>query len=391
MLAQADQIKKLIVFSPYYPPHLGGVENYADELNKYLSLQGIDIIVFTPRLPQESPEFETKYENVKIVRFPAFEIIPNYPMPKFWSLKYWTMRKNIFSQNFNFVISHTRFFCTSLQALCFAKRKKIKWLHIEHGSSFVRHHNKLVYFYSRLYDFSLGRIILSKSDRVVAVSQAALSFVVKLAPKARCQLIYRGFDHKIIDAVKSNQTLKEKNKDSFLVIYIGRLISGKGVADLIRAMGILKNRKVKCLIIGDGPEKMSLESLAAELGIEENVIFLGYKEHRETLALLKSADVFVNPSYTEGLPTTVIEAALCKIPIIATNVGGTSEIISDQKNGFLIRPKDPQIMAEKINYLLNHAEIRKQLGEKACKSVKVKFSWDNSIAEFTKIFNELYE
>jgi len=117
---------KIFIFCPYYPPHIGGLESHADEFNKYLSQSGIDITVFTPKLPTDAPESEIKYNNVKIIRFPAFEIISNYPLPKFWSLKFWSLFLGLFKQKFNIVISRTRFFNTSFLALFYAKIKNVR-------------------------------------------------------------------------------------------------------------------------------------------------------------------------------------------------------------------------------------------------------------------------
>src|SRR3989339_611359 len=121
---------KLLIFCSYYPPHTGGLESHADEFNKYLSQRGIDITVFTPKLPKNSPESEILYNNVKIIRFPAFEIISNYPLPKFWSLKFWSLFLRLFNQKFDITISRTRFFNTSLLTLIYAKIKKVRWIHI---------------------------------------------------------------------------------------------------------------------------------------------------------------------------------------------------------------------------------------------------------------------
>jgi len=388
MAIESNQTTKLLVFSPYYPPHIGGVENYAEELNKYLSLTGIDIIVFTPRLPEDAPEEDFSHGRIKIIRFPAWEIISNYPLPKFWSRHFWKLLKNLFNQNFDFILSHTRFFSTSLLALCFAKNKNVKWLHVEHGSSFVRLENKVIFFISRVYDLTLGKLVLRKADQIIAVSKSAKAFVATLAPKAKCQVIYRGFDQEEIENTAPDHKLKEKYKDSLLIIFIGRLISGKGTADLIRAIGALKERNILCLIIGDGPEKINLEILAADLDIEEKILFLGYKEHNEALALLKAADIFVNPSFTEGLPTTVIEAAFCHKAIIATNVGGTAEIISDGQSGILVDPKNPELLSEKITELLNNSQLRDKMGQNAFVTVKDKLNWEISVGKFIQLFNE---
>jgi len=121
---------KIIIFCPYYSPHIGGLESYSDEFNKYLSQTGIDITVFTPRLPKNAPENEIRYGNVKIMRFPAFEIISNYPLPKFWTKKYRDLKKEIKKEKYDIVISRTRFFNTSLLALIYSKTKKTKWIHI---------------------------------------------------------------------------------------------------------------------------------------------------------------------------------------------------------------------------------------------------------------------
>ena len=98
--------------------------------------------------------------------------------------------------------------------------------------------------------------------------------------------------------------------------------------------------------------------------LENQVIFLE-TSLRKALGILKTADVVVNPSYTEGLPTSVTEAALCRKAIIATDVGGTREVISGSGDGFLIPPRRPGLIAEKIRYLLDHPDEREQLGKNA--------------------------
>ena len=78
----------VLIFSPYYPPHIGGLESHSEEFNQQLAQRGIDVLVFTPRLPKDAPERETR-RGVRIIRFPAFEIIPNFPLPQFFPF-FWT-------------------------------------------------------------------------------------------------------------------------------------------------------------------------------------------------------------------------------------------------------------------------------------------------------------
>lgn len=378
----------IIVFSPYYPPHTGGLESHADEFNKYLSQKGIDITVFTPRLPKEAMENEVKFNNVKIIRFPAFEIISNYPLPKFWSLKFWKLFFALFKIRYDIAISRTRFFNISLLSLIYAKIKRAKWIHIEHGSDFVKLNSRLKSKISMLYDYTFGKLVLMSADKVVANSNASAEFCKKIAPKISCDLIYRGVETDKIQSAQPNVKMKNSCSNDVIITFIGRLIDGKGVADLIRAAeGIGENFKL--FIIGEGPQKENLKKLSKKSKIEDKIIFFGHKEFEEVIGILKISDIFVNPSYTEGLPTSVIEAALCKKAIIATNVGGTPEIITDQKSGFLVDPGNINQLKEKLEVLINDGTLRETLGENAYNEVKDKFSWNRSIDKYLSIFAQI--
>lgn len=379
---------KILIFCPYYPPHIGGLETHADEFNKYLSRKGADITVFTPRLPKTAPEREIKHNNVKIVRFPAFEIIPNYPLPKFWTPKYQELKKEIRGQNFDIVISRTRFFFTSLMAFFYAKMKKTHWIHIEHGSDFVKSGGRLSVIVARIYDYTFGKFILKKADKVIANSNASADFCKKIAGNINCEMVYRGVEIEKILAAPADKELKNKYSGKVIITFLGRLFDGKGVADLFSALAGIKGNDYICFIIGDGPEKKKLEALAEKSGLKEKIVFFGYKNFDEYTKILKISDIFVNPSYTEGLPTTVAEAALCKNAIIATNIGGTPEIITDKKSGYLIEPKDITALKDKLDILISDEELRKQLAKNAFEEVKNKFSWDKSIEKYLNIFSK---
>lgn len=378
---------KLLIFCPYYPPHIGGLESHADEFNKYLSQEGVDITVFTPKLPKEAPENEIRHNKVKIIRFPAFEIIPSYPLPKFWTIKFWQLFLDLFKIKFDIVISRTRFFNTSLLALIYSKMKKIKWIHIEHGSDFVSLNNPILSKIAKLYDYTFGKLILKLSDHNIANSIASANFCKKLAPKKNCEVIYRGVEIEKIINIPPNSELKEKYSDNLIITFIGRLIDGKGVSDLLEAISKINYDKIKCFVIGDGPQSDSLKKLTTELNISDKVIFFGYKKPEEAIAILKISDIFVNPSYNEGLPSSVVEAALCKKAIIATNVGGTPEIFTNEKSGFLIEPRKIDILREKMEKLINDKNLRERFGMEAYDETIKTFDWKNSIRDYLEIIN----
>ena len=153
-------------------------------------------------------------------------------------------------------------------------------------------------------------------------------------------------------------------KDDDLVIgSVGRLTELKGQKYLIEALAILKNdlSHVKCLIVGDGPDRSSFELMAKDAGLGNEVIFTGTRfDVQELLSLM---DIFIQAStLKEGLPLALAEAASVGLPLIATNVGGNPEVVEDGVNGFIVEPKSAGGLSEKIKFFLEHPDKAREMG-----------------------------
>lgn len=379
----------LLVFSPYYPPHRGGLETHSDEFNKHLSSQGENITVFTPHLPASAAAQEKIHTSVTVIRFPATELIHNYPIPCFWKKEFWYLWKELLATSPDAVLSRTRFFFPSLMAGYFAWRKKLPWVHVEHGSDFAHFNSPLKNFLGRLYDHTFGKLILKKAHVLIANSEASKNFVRTLSKRADCNVIHRGLEKELIETALPQTELREKYPDIVIVGYVGRLIEGKGVKDLIQAFSESKKESSLLVIIGDGPEQKKLEILVHKLGLEDRVFFLGAQPLPLAMGHLKTWDIFVNPSYTEGIPTSVIEAALLGKAIIATEVGGTNEIISGDGDSILISPHDTQALTKALITLQEDTGFRKQLGEEARKRVAMLFTWESAIQKYQELFAKI--
>jgi glycosyltransferase involved in cell wall biosynthesis len=168
--------------------------------------------------------------------------------------------------------------------------------------------------------------------------------------------------------------------DETLLISIGRLDTLKGHATLIEAFGLVAARRsnVRLALIGEGAEQASLEAQAAATGLDGRVTFLGGRA--DVVPYLRAADVFVLASNTEGMPGAVLEAMAVGLPVVATAVGGTPEVVVDGQTGVLVPPRDAAAFAAAILHLLEDPEQARAMGARARVRATERFSIRNTIA-----------
>ena len=245
----------------------------------------------------------------------------------------------------------------------------------------------------------LDRWLAAYSDKIIAVSEAVKSFYVKNANIStdKFEVIYNGVD---LDFWQNNVPAKEiifKKKtelgllqDDKVIVAIGRLHPQKGHEHLLRAAKkiIPKMQNLKFLIIGDGPMRLSLESLSERLGIKENIIFTGNREDIKDMLYL--SDISVISSIREGFSNVVLESMACGKPLVATDVGGNNEIIIDGENGFIVPSKDEDALADKMLILAGNEELTKKMGLTAKQTVE-KFSLMKMIHETENLYSRLIE
>lgn len=382
---------RLLIFSPYFPPHIGGLEGFVSDLDDVL-LQSPEvdaITVFTAWLPHEGAALEDRGNGYVVIRYPAFELIPNFPVPKLWRREFWRALRSADVRGHDLLVSHTRFFLTSAFALACARLVRRPLLHVEHGAGFVELDGRAPRAAARVYDLLLGRLLLRHADGVVAISHAASDFVVRLSGRDDVSVIHRGIWMERLDAVAADQHVLQLAAGRPVVTFVGRLIDGKGVPDLLRAFAGVTGTQAMACIVGDGPRREELELLAAQLGISERVLFLGYLPEERAWAVIRASDVIVNPSYTEGLGTSVLEAALMSKAVLATDVGGHGEVITDGRGGFLLPPRDVDALRSRLEQLLADAALRERMGSAARAEAAGRFDWHVSAARFIELAHGL--
>lgn len=375
---------RILDFIPYYRPHIGGMEKFAEELHRELIALGDEIIVFTPDLPPSKRFEETT--GLTIIRYPAFELIPNYPLPKFWSREYRELRRDLEKARYDIVMSTARFFFQAIMAHLFAKKHGLKRIHIEHGSGHISH-TWLVSLFAYLYDMTLGKIALRGADQVVTPSVSAARFVRTLTGSTP-PVIYRGLPFSLDADLPRNEKIRRQYAGKYIVTYLGRLIYGKGVSVLLQAVKELERDDFILLIVGDGPEMASLKNQAERQGLLSQVRFLGSKPFNESMGILKASDIFVNPSFMEGLPTSVLEAAACKTAIVATDVGGTKEIVTDGDSALIIPHNNVAALTRALEKALDDQSLRERLRTNAYGEIQQRFDWKKNALAYQKILSE---
>ncbi len=162
--------------------------------------------------------------------------------------------------------------------------------------------------------------------------------------------------------------------DDYLVGIVAHLADHKGHQYLIQATKILKKQspKIKTIIVGEGPLSMELNRQAKELDVEDIVFFLGFR--KDIAKILSSLDLFVLSSYLEGMGSSILDAMACRLPVVATNVGGIPEVVIHGETGLLVPPRNPSALARAILKLYSNKALASRLGQKGYELVHRKFS-----------------
>lgn len=192
-------------------------------------------------------------------------------------------------------------------------------------------------------------------DYETTVSQTIYNILnTKLRRKKKIGVCYNGIDESAFTYQPANQDvlIDTLPVERPCLGIVGRLTDQKGHVDLLEAMKIVHGTvPVHLLIIGGGPLETTLKEQSTQLGLQDFVHFLGIRQDVDDILL--HLDLFVLPSYWEGFPTVLLEAMSKNVPIVATDVSGSCELIQTGNTGLLVPPKDPKHLAEAILYMLN--------------------------------------
>lgn len=238
----------------------------------------------------------------------------------------------------------------------------------------------------------IGKKTFRSFDAVLAVSAPIYEEAIRCkVSKDRCYLVSNAivcadFVRKQSNSIELRRSLN-LNATSTIISCIGRLSLEKGQRDLLQTASLVSAAGLDAhfVFVGDGPDRNHLEQLASELGVSSRVSFLGHV--RDVRPVLKETDLLVLPSHTEGLPNVALEALSMSVPTIATNVGGTPEIIKNGVTGFLVPPHSPEVMFDKIQELSHSTQTASDFKKNGRRHVEANFDFSTRMRNVEKIYD----
>jgi len=232
-----------------------------------------------------------------------------------------------------------------------------------------------------IFGWGVEKLTTKLTEGNVAVSERTKEDLERIGVKGDVQVIPNGIDFGEIEKIRAS----EEEAD---IIFAGRLIKEKNVDVLIKAVELVRKEipDVKCMIIGDGPEKRVLEKLATDLEMDNNIKFTGFLEnHDDVISCMKSSKVFVLPSTREGFGIVALEANACGLPVVTVNHrrNAACDFITDDENGFICELSEGEI-AERILVAIDKKE---DMGRK-CIEISRKYDWDRMADLTEEVYKE---
>jgi len=226
-------------------------------------------------------------------------------------------------------------------------------------------------------------ILWRNADFLVANSDGLRDMAAKAFPNLPVQVIPNGVD---LDAFTNGHARCPAQE--VRILFVSRLIRRKGLQFLIDAIPQII-QAVNCpfviKVVGDGPDKDDFVAQAEELGVSRYLRFVGYVDHGKLPEYYLDADIFTLPSLAEGMPNVVLEAIGSGLPIVATRVAGSEELVHHGENGFLVEPRDVNALAQALISLINQRGLREKMGLRS-KQFARSYSWESVAEAYARLY-----
>lgn len=405
-------MRKIALISEHASPlsALGGVDSggqnvYVGQVARHLARMGYDVDVFTRRDSQAMP-MVIPWEGVRVVNVdagpPAYvrkeELLPY--MPRFAEQVMRFMSRE--GQRYDLI--HANFFMSALVACLIKAKTGIPFVVTFHALGRVRRqfHGKDDFPDERI---EIEERAMRETEWVIAECPQDQEDLMRLygAETSRVRVVPCGFDPDEFAPMNKQfaRSVLGLDKDEFIVLQAGRMVPRKGVDTAIEGFGLLvKERSVPARMIvvggaaGDDDSRMRdemarLARIAESAGAADRITFAGRQDHDALRYYYNAADVFVTTPWYEPFGITPVEAMACGTPVIGANVGGIKFTVRDGETGYLVNPRDPAALAERLAHLYAHPKLLRLFGKQAAQRVNDLFTWDKVTRQLAAVYEDL--
>ncbi len=356
---------KILFASDIYYPYIGGISEHIYHLSKELIKKGHEVEILTSGYKKEDfPDYKDEENVIRIGK--GVPLVLNKSVGRIaFSTKAGSKIKEILERG-NYDIVHTHGPLAPV----------IPYFTLKHSNSYNFSTFHAAHDPSKLYELFKRYLIkiFQKIHGLIAVSPVARDSI-KRHFDGDYRIIPNGVDIERFNPSKKGYFKMPENKK--IVLFVGRFEQRKGFRYLRKAFKkVIKEVKDAHLVaVGTGP-LYKVERQKAKVQLKDNVTFLGRVSFEELPFIYASSHIFCSPAIGyESFGIVLLEAMASGIPIVASDIDGYRFVLENEREGFLVKPKDPDSLAEKIIFLLKNEDLRKKMGEKGRKKVEEKFSW----------------
>ena len=377
-MAQHSKMR-ILLCSDYLPPSDGGVEQVVQKLALHLVEEGYEVGIFT--LNDGTREFDLQNNpDVSFYTASAIDLTDTVGLQSMFSLSALREFRHVL-QAFqpDVVHAHNRFFYTSALAALYSLRAEYKLVTTLHLGD-IGMISGVGGAAARTFEQTVSRFVISRSDQVICVSSAAESIARSLSAK-RTAVIRNAVDVEEFSPIPA----KEKT-----LLYIGRLVRNNGIQDLLSALpGVLEaHPDAEVHIVGNGPLEAEVYESIRVTGLSHSVTVYDYVP--DISDMYNRASVFCRPSYSEGLPLTMLEAMASGVPPVVTAIAGVPEVVTNRETGVLLEPGRSDKIKAAIVELFDDETLRAELARNAREYVVNNLTWEQRTREVSDVYQSVF-
>ena len=369
--------KRIVMIISQFYPLLGGAEVQVQGLASNLIKRGFKVLVLTRKL-EGLPTYEV------IEGIPVHRKIRTIEAPFLWGV----------------------YFIITVFLFLYRKRKDYDIIHCH----IVQEYQTIV---AVLFKYMFNKKVIvkmsssgetsdlkmfekGKCERLFSPWIRNVDSIISVCKESSKEILKNGFSREVLVEIPNGVDIKKFSERTYSgrselknITYIGRLDSYKGINILFEGFKkvLSKVDNVRLTIVGNGPDEDLLKKIAKDINIQKHVTFKGRQEN--VLSEYHSTDIFVLPSLSEGMSNVLLEAMSCGLPVVATSIGGNSDLIRDGHNGCLIPPRDSGKLGTVLLKLLGDEDASFKMGKEARRTIEMNYSMDKIVDKYIKLYKRL--